>query len=196
MLIVRVGDNFKKRNELNHKYGEYFSKVDLYLRSDGIFGLKQYLGEDIFGGKLVIKMENWNNEETRSFLYKYLEDIKNSQNIFVIDELDMLDATFKKLSSFAAFSFDCKEEKVKDSAFHLADLIIRKNKKDAWIEYHRLLKMGEPVESIIGALNYKLKFVYDNNKEKVFGDNLIFLAKSHDSEGDAVIELERFILNL
>lgn len=192
MLIIRVGENAKKRKEASLKE-KSFSFSDIVLKGSEIEGLKQYFGEDIFGGKIYIRIENWNNEFYRDFLYRHLEDIRESHNIFIIDELDMLESTFTKLKKYAEKSFDCREEKIKESAFYLADLIIKKDKQKAWLEYHRLLNTGEPIESIIGALNYKFKIL---KNEKDFAENLISISKSHDSLGNARIDLEKFILNL
>lgn len=196
MLIIRAGDNFEERKKSSDKYPECFSDINIYIKGPEILGLKQYLGQDIFGETLKIKIEDWNIEEYRSYLYKHLEDLKESKNIFIIDELDILDTTFKKLATYAEKSFDCRQEKIKESGFYLGDLILQRNKKDAWIEYLRLLKVGEPVESIIGAVNYKLKYARNMDKEKLFANNIISLAQSHDSKGDAEIDLEKLILDL
>lgn len=196
MLVILIGDNAKKRQEVKDKNSKYLGHVNLFLKGEDIFGLKQYFGQDIFVDILKVKLEDWNKEDLRSFLYKYLEEIRDSKNIFIIDEYDILDSTLKKISNFAEKVFDIREVAEKDSAFYLADLILKKDKRGAWLEYVRLKKVGEPIESIIGAINYKLRFARDVDREKVFGGNLLSLAKDHDSLGDAEIDLEKLILGL
>ena len=218
MLIIRVGDNIEKRNKADAMckvdtsenanrsvlVNIFSSMCDAYLKDFEIEGVKQYLGQDIFGGILKVRIENWNTEEHRDSLYKNLEDIQESKNIFIIDEPEMLDVTFKKLSKYAESKnvFDCREIKIKDTrSFDLADALLQKvssqkennlRKKNAWLLYVDLIKT-EPIESIIGAINYKFKMY---KKEKQVGDNLISIAHSHDSKGDAKIDLEKYILSL
>ena len=194
MLILLVGDDINKRQDAQKKSNDLQGVCDVYLKGSELSGLKQYLGQDIFGGKLRIRIENWNLEEPREILYRYIDDIKDSQNIFIIDESEMLDATYKKLQKSASHSYDCREIKPKDQrSFLLADYIIRKNKQQAWIIYMQILESGEPIESIIGAINYKLKM---SGMSDEFMHSSIAVANSHDSKGNAKIFLEKLILNL
>ena len=211
MLVIRVGDNLEKRNKANQtanisNFKNIFSGMyDAYLKGAEIESLKQYFGEDIFGGILKIKIENWNNEDYRDFLYRYLDEIQESKNIFIIDELEILDVTFKKISRYAEPKniFDCREIKEKSfKSFDLANTLLKRtfNEKDnnlkrrnAWLIYQELLVEGEHIESIIGAINFKFK---SYGLEKEVGQNLISISYSHDSKGDAKIDLEKYILSI
>lgn len=189
MLIIKIGaDRSKKVKVEDYKYNEMVN-----LKGDDISGIPQYLTSDIFGNKYRINIIDWNDEERRKILYNFLPEIKDSDNIFVIDEEDILDATFKKLSSHASHVYDYREVKLKENPFNLAELIVRKKKREAWIEYMRLLDKNEAIESIIGVINWKLNQV--RNVEGSY-KMLKFIADDHDSKGDAKKELEKFILNL
>ena len=211
MLVIRVGDNLEKRNKANQtadisNFKNIFSGMcDTYLKGAEIESLKQYFGEDIFGGILKIKIENWNNEDYRDFLYRYLDEIQESKNIFIIDELEILDVTFKKISRYAELKnvFDCREIKEKSfKSFDLANTLLKRtfNEKDnnlkrrnAWLIYQELLAEGEHIESIIGAINFKFK---SYGLEKEVGQNLISISYSHDIKGDAKVDLEKYILSI
>ena len=201
MLAIRVGENIEKRSKAKIFLGAF----DVCLKGLELEGLKQYFGADIFGGVLRIKVENWNqDEEARSILYKNLDDIKESQNIFLIDEIDILDVTFKKISKYCSAEnvFDCREVKEKDSrSFDLANILLRntygqreaieKKRLEAWTLYNEIIKT-EAIESVLGAVNYKFKMY---NMEKEVSENNISLSLAHDGLVDAKLNFERYILS-
>ena len=69
----------------------------MILKRDELKAIPQNFDTNIFGEKSIVYLEDWNQEDYRDDVYRYLEDIRDSQNIFVIDEAEMLDATFNKL---------------------------------------------------------------------------------------------------
>jgi hypothetical protein len=155
---------------------------------------------DIFGDKSIIYLENWNSEDYRDYVYKYLEEIRDSQNIFVIDEVEMLDASFNKISKYAYKDtiFDAREDKVKESAFYFADLFLMRKKKESWLEFLRLINVGEPIESIAGALIYKIKVSRMNVaiKNDLTFKIMSIIALDHDGKLNAELEFEKLILSL
>lgn len=216
MLIIKIGTELKKREEANkyirdnfsdinnlekkdiNKNQEYFTKN--ILSKDDLASIPQYFEVDIFGDKSIIYLENWNNEDYRDYVYKYLEEIRDSQNIFIIDEVDILDASFNKIAKYAYKDtiFDAREDKIKESAFYFADLFLMRKKGEAWTEFLRLIKVGEPIESIAGALIYKIKVSRIESKIKT---ELIYkimstIALDHDGKLNAELEFEKLILSL
>lgn len=205
MLIIKIGTELKKREEANKYIRDIFVNNKLsftkkVLSKEELASIPQHFEVDIFGDKSIIYLENWNSEDYRDYVYKYLEEIRDSKNIFVIDEVEMLDASFNKLAKCAYKDtiFDAREVKVKESAFYFADLFLMRKKNDAWTEYLRLLEVGEPVESIAGALIYKLKVSRIDSKIK---SDLIYkvmsvIALDHDGKLSAESEFEKLILSL
>ncbi len=199
MLIIKAGTELKEREEAN-KYirDNYSTFTEKILRKEELALIPQYFEVDIFGDKTKIYLEDWNAEDYRDFVYKYLEEIRDSENIFIIDETDILDATFKKLCKYGYKEtiFDAREVKGKESAFYFGDLFLMRKKKEAWLELLRLINAGEPVESIAGALIYKIKVSRMNNGLK---NDLIFkimalVAMDHDGKCEAKKEMEKLIL--
>jgi hypothetical protein len=192
MLIIILGDDKNKREKI--KLDNSFESLDgVIVEGENMGAISQYLSPDLFGNYYKVKIRNWNNEDARKVLYSLTGEMQKSKSIFIIDEGDMLDATFKKLSQIADKVYDCRVENVKDSAFKLLDLVNAKKKREAWLEYMRLLKSGEPIESIIGVLNYGFNKRRDVEKSFIL---LKAFADDHDSKGNAEHEVEKLILKL
>lgn len=189
MLYIRIGEDEQKRLTL----AKEFADIDVVLGKGEMSGIRQYLASDMWGGVLKIRLDNWNNEEDREWMYKYLEEMSASANVFLIDETNILDATFKKIQKHATKSVDARVIEEKLSAFTLGDLILRGDKRGAWLEYWKLIKWGEPAESIVGAINYKFKLA---RRDDLIFKTLDIQARGHDSRGDIEKELEIMILGI
>ncbi len=199
MLIIKAGTEIKERENANKYIRDNFSNFsEKVLRKEELSMLPQYFEVDIFGSKAKIYLEDWNVEDYRDLLYKYLEEIRDSENIFIIDETDILDATFKKLCKYGYKEtiFDAREVKVKESAFYFGDLFLMRKKKEAWLEFLRLVNANEPVESIAGALIYKIKVsrMNDGLKNDLIFKIMTLIAMDHDGKCEAEKEMEKLIL--
>ena len=153
------------------------------------------LADDIFGGKIVVRIENWQLAEYRDVLYKYLDDIKQSKNIFIIDEPEILTATATKICKYASKFLDCRVDKVDHSkeAFKLGDYIVNKDKKNAWLLLMRLKGLNVSAEEVQGVLAWKAKSTRSKN---MFFNMLIARHKAHNSEGIMYDDMEKFILGM
>lgn len=188
MIYLRVGTdaNIRKKGD------ELFSHTTRVLRKEEIESLRQYLSADMFGNKEVIRIEDWQGEKEREFLYKHLEDIKKSENIFLIDEMSMLAPTFKKLSGFADRVFDAREEEKDGDPFKLVNYINKKDKRNAWIEFTKV-KNQIPAEELQGALFWKMKTISD--KSAMF-DLIKARYETHEGVADLYDEIEKLILRI
>lgn len=188
MIYIRVGTDTEKRK----KADKLFAGTTRVLTGIEIESVKQYMGQDMFGGVEVIRIEGWQNEKEREVLYSYLKQMQASKNVFLIDEISILAATLKKLSTFAEKVFDCtiKDEKV--DPFVLATLIQKKDKKGAWIELQNI-KNKIAAEELQGVLFWKMKTIGDKNK--VF-EMIKMRHGAHEGETDLYDELEKLILKL
>ncbi len=188
MIYIRVGTNLKERI----KGDKIFSGTTRVLRAGEIESLKQYLQVDMFGNREVIRIEEWQGEKERETLYGYLKEMQKSENMFLIDETQILPATLKKLSTFAEKVFDCQEEKEKVDPFVLATLIQNKDKRGAWIELQRI-KGLMPAEELQGVLYWKMKTM--RNKQGMF-ELINMRHEAHEGKGDLYDDLEKLILKI
>lgn len=189
MLLLRVGTNTEKRKNSQKE----LKGVTDVLSGDGVRGIPQFLADDIFGGKIVVKLENWQTEEYRSKVYDYLEDMRDSNNTFIIDELEMHPSVVTKIQKQASPFFDCREEKEDVNAFHLADLVLSGNKRSAWLEFMRLRSKKVSAEEISGALAWKGKRM---KKKDLTSTMLLATSRAHNGEADLYEEIEKYILGL
>ncbi len=178
--------------------------------------MSQYYANDIFGNKKVIRIEDWNFEDIRKELYRELENIVNSENVFIIDELDVLDTTTNKIAKAANSFFDCRIEKsIKPyTPWKLCDYFENRDKKNLWLEFTRIKnicinlntndKLDEPLK-IVGALSYKIQNsnLVNYNKEeisKIYFDLISVIDKTHSAESiekvDIWEELEKWCLSI
>jgi len=216
MLIFRTGSDIKKRESFDKNTKTQIPRTDFAISGEEINNIHQYFDLDIFGDKKVIRLENWNNEDDRTVLYKFLDNIKQSVNIFIIDELDMLDATANKIAKSADLFLDCREDKkeIYYTPWKLCDYFENRDKKNLWLEFTRIKeicinlntkdKLDEPLK-IVGALSYKIqnsnlsKYTKEE-KSKIYFDLISIIDKDHSAEGEEKVdiwdEMEKWCLSI
>ncbi|HPX52356.1 MAG TPA: hypothetical protein PLE26_01025 [Candidatus Paceibacterota bacterium] len=181
MFYIIFGTNFKKREAsrekihqaLKTKKIDFDSLLEVPKISKENFSLlaNYYGGASLFGEKVLINAEDLlTKEESREYVYKHLEDMTKSDNIFILDEPFALAATFQKLEreldklDIKENIFDCRETLVKKDVepFYLCELIEKRDKKNAWQEWKKLYLEWEDSEAqaIHGALWWKWKMMW------------------------------------
>lgn len=137
----------------------------------------------IFGEKILINLEDLlNREDEREILYKSLEDLIDSENIFILDEFTAPAPSVLKLEKLLEKKklskniFNCKEEKVEKDIepFYLCDLIEKRDKRGAWREFQKIyLEWGDDeAQALHGSIWWKWKMIWsasiDGNKNNFF----------------------------
>lgn len=179
-----------------------------YVRKDTFFQLSALIdAQDIFGGEVIVMVEQVGSDvEGRELLKKQLPAMKESVNLFIIDE-PFTDASFTKTLEKYGEVFNAKEEKSKKefpsiflSAFE------KRDKKNAWVEWMKL-RDGE-TELLHGALWWKVKMLWQGIKtgrrgafteEEIahIGYELVSAShKAHRGEADLKEEMEKIILGI
>jgi DNA polymerase III delta subunit len=180
-----------------------------YVRSDNTWELNHLINaDDLFGGEVIALVEQvGTNAEGRETLKNAFKEMELSKNIFIIDE-PFIETTFvKTLEKYSETLFDAREEKVKGKdAFGLANAILKRDKKEAWLEWMKVRDMdAEPVQ---GTLWWRVRTLWEGVKEGKkslyteaelarMGFNLVEMShRAHRGEADLREELEKFVLSI
>lgn len=209
MIYAIVGTNIKKRE----KASEYFTKLGdpvANIYSEQIASLEALLSSSsLFGDKVLVNLiQTMDLGSSRDEVVRLLPDMKESKNIFIIDE-PFADANrFKRLEKYADKIFDAREEKEGDvDVFTLCNLFAKRDKKGVWIEWMRVRDL-DSAEAIHGALWWKVRTIWEDNlngrptkftKEEceVFASRIVRASiLAHRGERDLKVELEKSFLSL
>lgn len=160
-------------------------------------------GASLFGEKVLVNIENLlSKEDTREYIYKNLENMVESANIFLLDEPFASTPSAQKISrdleklGVKNATYDAREESsMRDvEPFYLCDLIEKRDKKSAWQEWKKLYSEWGDSEAmaIHGALWWKWKNIWsasiDGDRAKYFS---VYRLKSRDIKYTSE-ELEKF----
>jgi hypothetical protein len=181
-----------------HIYGEHISALPALVEAGSLFGDKV----------IAHIIQTLEKAESRDFVYDLLPSMKDSENIFFIDE-PFADANrTKRLEKYAKKVFEAREEKQKDaSPFPLTNAFARRDKKETWLEWMRLRDQLE-MEAIQGALWWKFQAVWADTKEgkptkftlleceRLGGRIMRSSVLAHRGELDLGKELESIILSI
>lgn len=197
MIYLIFGTNFEARKlaknkiiNLLKKKGIFFDKMleTEKLNTDNYFLIEKYIkSRSLFGERYIINLKDLlSKESSREFIYKNLEPMKNSENIFLMDEVELLDASIQKIKritqdfgdEFLIFNAKEKTELKKMNPFFLCELIEKRNRKEAWKEWLKIYQeYGESEDvSLHGALWWKWKNMwsaYLDEKKNYFKYRLV-----------------------
>lgn len=184
--------------------------VSAHVYSEQVATLEPLIAaSSLFGDKVVVNLiQVMDLASSREEVVRLLPDMKESLNIFIIDE-PFADANrVSRLTKYAEKVFDAREEKKKEvDVFTLCNLFARRDKKGVWIEWMKIRDIGSP-EAIQGALWWKFQSVWSDTRsgapskfslsecEDIGGKLLRSSIKAHRGEGDLKVELEKIILSL
>ena len=123
--------------------------------------------QGLFEKKYIVQLDGlFEDKEIASILLARLEDIQNSENIFIFIEnkinkpfLKKIEKVATKIQEFAleqgARRFGAPQNGFQ--IFDLADAFGRRNKKELWILYQKALRQNSVAEEIGGILFWQLK---------------------------------------
>lgn len=209
MIYTLVGTDTKKREKaladiailgtpVAHIYGEQVSALEPLIDAGSLFGERV----------VVHLVQTLEKAEARERVYDLLPSMKDSQNIFMLDE-PFADANrVKKIEKFSEKLFDAREEKKEEMGpFALCNAFARRDKKSAWVEWMRLRDATE-AEAVQGALWWKFQTVWSDTKsgkptkftlqecERLGKEIFVSSILAHRGEKDLKVELERIVLSV
>ena len=163
----------------------------------------------LFGDTIIVNcMQLLETVSSKELAQSLLPSIASSPNIFIIDEPFATIHTVNRLTKVAQKVFDAREEKKKDaSVFALCDSFVRRDKKQAWIDFIAVREKEEG-EAIGGALWWKFQTEWlkvregkrslftPEDCERIGGDLVRARILAHVGKKDLMTELERIILSV
>mgnify|MGYP000199174601 CR=1 FL=1 len=210
MLYIIYGDNISARYKARNELG----KVDLILNLENeniIAEIKSSINnQSLWGETQIITLDKvLEDKDVREFIYSEIENIKNSDNKFIIEEIDISKASLDKLKKSATKVYDCTANQYANnrgnnlvpekSPFALCDYIAARDRRRAWVELMRLYETDVESEPLHGALWWKVKNILIT-KGAGWGDlayDLIMIsARAHNGECDFRNEIEKWVLSI
>ncbi len=242
MLYIIFGTDFKKREIAKGLIKKSLEKnnidIDSLLRlpkinKDNFSSIENYTeSTSLFGETLFIEIEDiLTKEDSREYFYENFNKMLYSQNIFLMDEAYALSPVQTKVKTLfekmnlSKNIYDAKEEnKIKDiEPFYLAELIEKRDKKRAWVEFQKIyLQWGDDeAQALHGAIWWKWKNImsaftegnksnyfkiyrlsdskinYSREELEEFGFELSLMAmKANNGEENLMRSIEKFILKI
>jgi hypothetical protein len=209
MIYSIVGTNREIR-EKGAKETSSLGIVTRYIYSEQVGELESHIdATSLFGDTVIIGCVQLGDvASSKEVLVSLLNKMKESANIFIIDEPFADIHLINKLTKVSAKLFNAKEEKIKDtSVFALCDSFAQRDKKQAWVDFINLREKGEG-EAIQGALWWKFQMVWQGvlegkkspfsveDCERIGGALVRSSILAHRGEKDLMEELERIVLSL
>lgn len=119
-------------------------------------------GQGLFEQKFIVHLKDlFQDENSKNVLSTYLKDIAESENVFILTEGALLKKDFSKIEKHAEKVWEhvLKEKvEVKENIFGITNYLLARDKKNIWIEYHKLRETFVP-EEIHGTLFWAFKNV-------------------------------------
>ena len=171
--------------------------------------------------RLVYLYDCLSDEKSWNIIAPSLENIENSEHVFIFSDVKMVAAAKKGISKYIKDLPKTKMTAQEDkSVFTLADAIAKRDKKDAWKRYTEL-KEKIPFEEIHGVIVWNIKtmlmikkfgknpsinpFVYKKNKPLADAEDMVKLEQEYrdllimrnlrETHTDLSRKLEKFILD-
>ncbi len=209
MIYVVIGTDTEKR-EKAYSFIKKEGVITDHVYSEQVYTLEPYISAShLFGDKIIVNcIQTMELVSSRDEITRLLPDMKESKNIFIIDELFVDQNRITRLTKFAEKVFDAREEKKKDvDVFTLCNLFAKRDKKAVWIEWMRIRDLVSK-ETIQGVLWWKFQLIWSDVKlgknslftleecERIGGTLLRSSIKAHRGEADLGIELEKLLLSV
>lgn len=187
-----------------------FLKLDIENFNQNL--LQEYIGgQGLFVNKNIILSDRLCEKKgIREQFLKFIEEIAESENIFIILEgkIDKTVATKIEKRAEKTVNFNLSESYTKKeelNIFEIANALGRRDKKKLWILYRELIEKGKVPEEIHGVLFWKIKTMLlsggqDNWKTdellKFLDDLIVVYHESRRGVHDLETGLEALLLSM
>lgn len=209
MIYTVIGTDNKIREKAFVELKKLGTPADV-IYSENIDRLRPHIDAiDIFGEKIIISLvQVFDNTSSKEKAVELLPLMKDSKNIFIIDEPFIDSNRAKTLIKYTKEFFDARVEKEKGvDVFKLIDFISKRDKRSAWV-YFMKIKEDISGEEVVGALWWKWQMIWAgviSGKKGVFskeecedlGERIVKSSIiAHRGEGNLKVEIEKIILSI
>jgi DNA polymerase III delta subunit len=174
MLYVFHGENIESAREKAR------GMIDaLLLKRDGALMFRitpdewspvlfqEYLsGQGLFVQKYIVWLDGlFDDKDTREDVRDFLEQMKDSQNVFVVLDKKFDAESTKLIKKYAEKVVEVEDKKPLKSfisnfsIFSLADALGERDKKRMWVLYREAIDLGISPEEIVGTLFWQVKMI-------------------------------------
>lgn len=127
---------------------------------EGLFD-ELLVSKGLFEQKYTVVLDNlFENKDVKEYVLYRLENLKESEQIFLFLEGKVDSASLKKIEKYSekVQEFEKKEDAKNDvNVFGINDGLLDKDKKKLWVFYTNIVKQKVPPEEIHGVLFWQIK---------------------------------------
>ncbi len=114
-------------------------------------------GNSLFGGNTIYIIESL-LEDYKEEVFKVLEVLAQSQNVFIFCEDDVNKEIEKEfIAAKATVNILKSAPKEKENPFAITDALLAKDKKKTWLLYRKEIDKGESPEAVLGRFVWAIK---------------------------------------
>lgn len=119
-------------------------------------------GQGLFEKRYIVALNNtFLNKEAKEYILDCLEEMADSENIFIFLEEDIDKNTLEKIEKFAEkvqeFMLKTKEEKTFFNIFAITDALGERDRKKTWVLYQKALADGLVAEEVFWRIVWQVR---------------------------------------
>jgi len=210
MIYFFYGNDIEKRVEaregIARSFDSSFEMSDVSWEKERFENLAK--SASLFAPRQLIILENiLENPETKDFILDKLDDLKNSENVFVFLEKKVIKDIVNK---FNKYSEEVKEftlpkgREEKANVFAITYPLEKRDKKNMWLEFQKLKETDTSPEALSGILFWKIKDMLLKGNSKNWSETELknlsskLVSLHHDAHRGLVdfpTGLEKFIID-
>lgn len=186
MIYVFLGSDTDKKISSREEVLKNFPDREVFFVNEGNFSPEQFqnflAGDDLFAKKYFVILDSLISSDVSDLILDKAVEMKNSENIFVIIETEILKTPMEILKKVVREwkIFDLpKISPAKFNIFSITDAFGARDKKNTWVLMQKALQEGIASEEILNILIWQAK-------------NLLFVSRGEDMKSTG---LSPFVYN-
>jgi DNA polymerase III delta subunit len=164
MIYVFSGSDTDKKIKAREEVLKISQDREVFFVNEGNFSPEQFqnflAGDDLFAKKYFVILDSLISSDVSDLILDKAVEMKNSENIFVIIETEILKAPTEILKKVAKEwkTFDLpKASQAKFNIFSITDAFGARDKKNTWVLMQKAIYEGVAAEEILNILIWQTK---------------------------------------